>query len=151
MTRTAHRLSFQQPTSPSGKFRLIAKHGLRGRLVLLSLLLIGAVLAGCGGARTTGKFVEVSRIEPELERGVSTQEDVRRVLGEPNGSGVAFLPTQTGLREVWYYEDIGMTRAQKQGEVVWVDMRYQVLLVFFRQEKFDGFMWFSSAERAEGW
>lgn len=130
--------------------RILIKLELRPGLGTLALLLIGVVLAGCGGARTTGKFVETSRIESELERGVSTKEDVRRVLGEPKGSGDAILPSHTELREVWYYEDMETTDTEVTAGVVWLDVRYQVLVVFFRQEKFDGFMWFSSTETAAG-
>lgn len=122
------------------------------RLFLLSALVAATLAAGCATKRlTTGAFTEVNRLEAELRRGVSTKADVERVLGAPNGTGDAVLPTDPRVREVWYYEDIEVTGGRAAGRgVVLMDMRQQVLLVFFEKEVFDGFMWFSNVGAAVG-
>lgn len=77
--------------------------------------------------------------------------DVKRVLGAPEGFGNAILPTDSKPRDVWYYEDIELTNFERDvGGVFRVNMRQQVLLVFFKKGVFDGFMWFSNAGKAEG-
>lgn len=114
---------------------------------LLSVLLAGALVAACAPTKvTTGAFTQVGRLENELQRGVSTKMDVRRVLGAPKGSGSAVLPTNPKPREVWFYDDIEVTGMKGEGGgVIRVNVRQQILLVFFEREIFDGFMWFSNA------
>jgi hypothetical protein len=93
-----------------------------------------------------GPFKDIARIEQNLQRGVSTQADVQRELGPPNGTGAAILPVDPEPREAWFYQDIEATVAQgATSPVVQIDMRTQILLVFFKQGLFDGFMWFSNA------
>ena len=108
---------------------------------------------GVGGMRpppvTTGAFPDVSRIESDLKRGVSTKIDVQRLLGAPNGLGNSLLPPDSGPREVWFYEDVASTGMRSGEDVTWVDLRQQILLVFFEQEKFDGFMWFTGVTSSE--
>ena len=80
-----------------------------GRQFVFALLwaLIPMLLIGCAPKRmTTGAFTQVAGIESELKRGVSTKEDVRRVLGAPKGGGSAIVPPDRQQREVWFYEDI---------------------------------------------
>lgn len=113
---------------------------------MLSIVLVGALIAGCAPKKTTGAFTQVSRLETEMQRGVSTKPDVRRVLGTPNGFGSAVLPTDPRPREVWYYDDIEVTDTKvERGGVIRANVRQQILLVFFEREVFDGFMWFSNA------
>ncbi len=98
----------------------------------------------------TGAFRDLARVETELRRGVSTKEDVRRLFGEPNGDGGAFLPTATKSSEVWFYEDIeGDAVGSAPGGVIRIEMRWQVLVVFFDGARFDGFLWFTSAEEVK--
>ncbi|OGQ78600.1 MAG: hypothetical protein A3F90_05430 [Deltaproteobacteria bacterium RIFCSPLOWO2_12_FULL_60_19] len=121
------------------------------QLFVLSALVAGIFAAGCATKVTTGAFREVNRLETELKRGVSTKADVERVLGTPNGSGHAILPTDPRPREVWYYEDFEVTGTRAAGRgVVLMDMRQQILLVFFEKEVFDGFMWSSNVHTAVG-
>ena len=128
---------------------------MRRRLFLFALL-IGTFAAGCAAQKlTTGAFREVSRLETELRRGVSTKADVERVLGDPNGSGHAVLPRDPRPREVWYYEDTEITGSKSLGyrrelgaDLHIRDLRQRVLLVFFEKEVFDGFMWYSTVGTA---
>lgn len=116
---------------------------------VLVCALASMLLSGCFPNRTTtGAFRQVARIDEELKRGVSTREDVRRVLGPPNGGGSAILPPDRILRDVWFYEDIEVLNAvsPKPG-FVRMDVRQQILLVFFDEEVFDGYMWFSNAAK----
>jgi hypothetical protein len=89
-------------------------------------------------------FAAAPRIEHELERGLAEKADVRKLLGEPQGGGECFLPGQNEPREVWFYEDIAMTGCQSVGNVILMDARQQILLVFFKGDKFDGFLWTSN-------
>ncbi len=115
------------------------------------MLVVGALVAGCATTVTTGAFTQVSRIESQLRRGVSTKMDVQRVLGTPKGTGSALLPTDPRPREVWHYSDIAVTDARGEGPgVLRANVRQQVLLVTFEKGVFDGYMWFSNAGTAVG-
>lgn len=122
------------------------------RLGLVLIFLTPVLMAGCAtGKVTTGGFVRVSLIDTELRRGWSTKKDVEGVLGAPKGFGGAVLPTDPNPCEVWFYEDIELTDFKSEGEgVLRVNLRQQVLLVFFKKGIFDGFMWFSNAGKVKG-
>jgi hypothetical protein len=99
---------------------------------------------------TTGAFIQVNRLDNELQRGVSTKMDVQQILGAPEGFGSAILPTDPKPREVWFYDDIEATDFKSEGEgIMRVKVRQQILLVFFEKGVFDGYMWFSNAGTAE--
>ena len=100
-------------------------------------LLLGAMLlAGCAVQTVkTQAFSRLDRLETEFKQGVSTKADVLTVLGEPDGSGGAIFPTASYGSDVWYYE---ASRSSLSG------INMNILLVYFRGEVFDGFMWFSN-------
>lgn len=98
---------------------------------------------------TTGAFVHVNRLDTDLQRGVSTKMDVRRVLGAPKGTGGAIIPTDPKHREIWYYEDIEMKDIKKEEGVFKVNMRQQVLFVVFDKGVYDGYMWFTNVGEAK--
>jgi hypothetical protein len=127
------------------KSKIIMPHFTHGRFVLCAFV-AGALLVGCAPTRlTTGAFTEVNRLETQLKRGVSTKLDVERVLGAPRGSGSALLPTDPRHRDVWFYQDIEVAGTKYEaGGIIRVNMRQQILLVFFEKEVFDGFMWYSN-------
>jgi len=128
-----------------------------------ALWLAGALLAGCAPAPvlTTGEFPALARLDTVLQRGRSTRADVERLLGFPAGRGHVLIPIG-GLegrgwagRDVWYYEDIeatGMDKARREGSVTVIPLRVrqQVLLVLFDGPRFDGYLWFSNAQRGVG-
>lgn len=112
--------------------------------------LIPMLLIGCAPKRvTTGVFTQLARIE-EFKRGVSTEEDVRQVLGAPRGGGSAIVPPDRRQRAVWFYEDIEVLNvtSPKPG-ILRMDVRQQMLLVFFEEGVFDGYMWFSNTAKAK--
>jgi outer membrane protein assembly factor BamE (lipoprotein component of BamABCDE complex) len=112
-------------------------------------ILVGSLVAGCAAQATTGAFTQTSRIESELKQGISTKMDVQRVLGTPKGSGSAVFPIDPRPREVWYYQDIEMTDATSEAGIFRVNVRQQILLVFFEKGVFDGFTWWSNAGEAK--
>lgn len=121
---------------------------------------IACALTGCGTVKaTTGAFRDTQTIESGLQRGVSTAEDVRRLLGEPNGHGELLLSVLDGPRQVWYYEDIELTQAAPvrmgssigQANTIQLNLRQQILLVFLHHGRYDGVMWSSNAAAAMGW
>jgi len=124
----------------------------RRQLVFVLLwALILMLLIGCAPKRmTTGAFKQLTRIDEQFKRGVSTKEDVKRILGSPRGGGSAILPPDRRLREVWFYEDIEVLNvtSPKPG-IMRMDVRQQILLMFFEEGVFDGYMWFSNAVKTK--
>ncbi len=121
-------------------------------------LAVGAalVLVACAEAPPRHATVDVFRdtrlLESRLQKGVSTMDEVRRLLGEPTGSGAVFLPgLQQSPQEIWFYQDIELTDMKAVQGQIDLQMRQQILIVFVRENRFDGFMWFSNADAAIGW
>lgn len=110
------------------------------------MLVTGLLGGGCAEKVTTGPFRQVDQLERVLHRGVSTKMDVRQVLGAPTGTGGALMPFDPTPDDVWYYEDLELTDIEslKRGTFQ-MTMRQQILLVFFEDDRFDGFMWFTNA------
>jgi hypothetical protein len=95
---------------------------------------------------SSGAFRNLSAIEATLIRGVTTKAEVRRQLGVPNGSGAArFAHVGDDEREIWYYEDVAITGAKSADQVMKMDMRQQILLVLFKGEVVDGYLWTSNS------
>ncbi len=103
----------------------------------LAAILATSFLAGCAAIALT----PVNRLG-DLQPGVSTKADVERVLGTRDGVGGAAFPpgTQpaTANYEVWYYLN---TQKKKVDRDVYGFVP-RVLLVFFEQDAFKGYMWF---------
>ncbi len=113
---------------------------------LIAIIIVGALVSGCVIEKKMRAFPDVSRLESEIHRGTSTKVDVQRALGTPSGFGGAILPTDPNLQEIWLYQDIEATDFKSQGTgIVCGEIRQRVLLVFFQQGVFDGFMWYSNA------
>ncbi len=119
-------------------------------------VLVACPVSQAQTALGTGAFANAPAIEKQLRRGDSRKADVQRVLGVPNGTGRAeMLPYAAvqaaslgdGPREIWFYDDIEVTdMASKQG-VMMMKVRQQILLVFFRGDLFDGFLWTTNVVR----
>ncbi len=106
------------------------------RVRSIALVLGGMLLAGCAVQTVkTQAFSRIDRLETEFKRGVSTKADVLTVLGEPDGSGGAIFPTASHGSDVWYYEAYRSSLSS---------LSQKILLVYFKGEEFDGFMWFSN-------
>lgn len=102
------------------------------------ILVFAAVISlvtGCNIHVTAGSKPNLSILNNTLKQGVSTQQDVQKHLGEPSGKGLEMLPFMNKPRLTWtyYYEEGDMQ-----------DDRRLFLFVFFAEQKFDGYMWFSS-------
>lgn len=123
----------------------------------LSLICVSAIaLAGCSTAperlSTVEAFRDTRLLETQLKKGISTVEDVKRVLGSPTGSGAAFLASvQQHPQEMWFYQDIELTDIKALQGQLDLKIRQQILIVFIRDGMFDGFMWFSNAESTTAW
>lgn len=103
---------------------------------------------------TTLWFGSVAACAPTVEYGVrpktdalakltaaeSTKEDIRLVLGEPRGRGVARFSQDPIPRNLWYYEYI-----RSDGQTI--DLK--VLIVLLKNDVYDGHFWFSSVDVLE--
>ncbi len=117
-------------------------------LSAVAILLLGAS-AACSPSSSAGRMPSVAPLTTDLVIGTSTRDDVRRLLGDPSGEGgylfiVDYLP-----REAWLYHEIKLTDAKAVKDTVVMNMKHQVLLVFFKGDRFDGYMWYSNAGSAE--
>jgi len=98
---------------------------------------------------TTGAFVNVNRLDTELQKGVSTKMEVQRMLGAPNGMGGAIFTIDPKQREIWYYENVQMKDIKREEGVIKMNVQQQVLLVFFEKGVYDGYMWFTNVGMVE--
>lgn len=102
----------------------------------LAAIVVGATLTGCAAETRKGQaLAKVDRLESELKQGVATKADVLFLLGEPSGSGEAVLPPTAQASEVWYYEASGASLSR---------LTLNILLVYFTDDTYDGYMWFSN-------
>ncbi len=124
----------------------------------LALAVVLALAASTAFAQVTvgtGAFPNATVIQAQLKRGVSTKDDVQRILGVPNGSGGALLPgvgersEQVDSYQIWYYEDIEITDIKGEGNILNMKMRQQILAVFFKGEVFHGYFWTSNSGTAQ--
>lgn len=117
-----------------------------------ALAIVTAVVTQSAAAQTvgTGAFRNLAGIEKSLVRGATTKAQVRTQFGIPNGSGAARFFTLGGdEREIWYYEDIEATGATSADQVMRLDMRQQLLIVMFKGELVDSYLWTSNSGTAE--
>jgi hypothetical protein len=70
-----------------------------------------------------------------LTPGVSRPADVLVALGEPRGRGVMRPSAALTPRTIWSYE---------YGEFEATQMKLKILVVFFAQDRYDGYLWFAS-------
>lgn len=106
--------------------------------VLVASCLVGS---GCISARIeAGRRVDPGLLETSLRIGESSRADVLKVLGDPYGRGRGLLPIDATPKTVWsyYYEEIKI----ESNEVK--DARRIFLWVYLDEDRYDGYMWFSS-------
>jgi hypothetical protein len=107
------------------------------RVVLAHVLFLGMFfLGGCIGI-DYGVQPRTDHLA-QLIPGQSRASDVLLALGEPRGKGAAHLSPDTPMRSVWYYEH--MTEHHHK-------IANSMLIVFLQGETYDGYLWFSAAER----
>lgn len=109
----------------------------RGTRILTACFALGFV-ALFGGCVTIpfGSPPRQARLE-QLKQGASTPAEVLLLLGEPRGDGVVRWTPALVPQKVWYYEyvTLGIQRIYNK-----------TLLVFFDQDRYVGYLWFSSAK-----
>jgi len=114
------------------------------------------LLAGCMPQRvsTIDEFRDTKLLETQLKKGTSTVEDIKRILGEPTGSGAVFVASANHPpADILFYQDMELTdmKVSDAKKAIELKFRQQILVVFVRDGLFDGFMWFSNSEAATGW
>ena len=111
------------------------------RAGLIALSLATALLPGCGEIKVrTGAPVAPHLLESRLALGISTEKDIRKVLGEPIGVGREWLPFHTRARTVWsYHFEEGQASLSGVGEF------HRIFLwVILADGRYDGFFWVST-------
>lgn len=89
----------------------------------------------------SGRQVDPALLDTALTVGQSTAQEVRSVLGEPEGKGREALPTGQPPRTIWTYSyDASMAALSGSGS----DSRRMYVLVFLKDDTYDGYLWFSS-------
>jgi len=110
----------------------------------LALIVAAAAAAGCTEIRAEGgKRPPTSPLEETLRTGVSTPDEVRAALGTPDGDGMILLPIDAHPRKTWsyYYEN---TRIRLDRNPPQLESRRIFLFVYFDNDRYDGYLWFSS-------
>lgn len=105
---------------------------------LLVMLIVTSILASnCMDIQVQmGRKIDPGIIDKTLRLKESKSSDVLAALGEPFGKGEAMLPiAHQTPRTMWTYY---------YGEGDMKDGRGIYLFVFFDQDLYDGYMWFSS-------
>lgn len=108
---------------------------LANRVVLAVLM---SFIAGCSTAMQLGRPPDTQQLERGLTLRVSSKDDVELSLGIPRGGGRVMLPIDEKPRDLWYYY---------YEESTGTEDRRIFLFVFFDQDKYDGYFWFSSLPR----
>jgi len=85
-----------------------------------------------------GHRPNIDVLEKSLQPGASTAADVLLALGQPFGKGKTMLPIDGKPRTMWSYY---------YGEGNLEDARGIYLFVYFVDNRYDGYMWFSSLQR----
>jgi hypothetical protein len=113
------------------------------RQVLLTIFLITTtLLSGCTDIKIrAGTPVAPSLLESKLTIGKSTSDDIRQILGEPNGLGREFLPFHAQTRTILsYYFEESQVSLPSGG----MDGRRIFVWVFLNNGRYDGYLWLSS-------
>lgn len=97
------------------------------------LALVG--LQGCATRLEIGSPPRVERLA-QLTPRISTKNDVLLILGEPRGHGAARLDPTFNQQRVWLYEHTVAEGA---------DIKLTMLLIFFADDIYDGYMWFADS------
>jgi hypothetical protein len=108
------------------------------KLLLLSFVLMTSIqMTGCSINVNikAGKKPDIDALEKTLTIGKSTEQDVLAALGDPIGKGGVIFPFMDMPKNSWtyYYEE---------GDLK--DDRRLFLFILFANQRYDGYMWFSS-------
>lgn len=100
------------------------------------------ILTGCMPAIRYGSPPKIEHLQ-SLKTGVSSTSDVLLALGEPRGYGTARFSPSLTPRKIWFYE-----YTEAEGKHMRLKI-LKILLVYFDQELYDGYLWFSSGQLLE--
>jgi len=119
--------------------------GIRASAKAIGLVLVTLTIGACGTIEIqAGNRFNPALLEQSLRAGVSTQDEVQAVLGQPYGRGRALMPFHEAERTVWtyFYErgSIDMSSSQMTDRRIY-------LFVFMADDRLDGYMWFASEMR----
>ena len=119
-----------------------AQANLAAMLTVASLLLASSIPQAAAQEATTDLFNNVTALGTQLQRGKATKADVRRLLGAPNGDGGGFFPGMQGdFTEIWFYHYMDLITEGKVLHTFTGRVSERLLLVFFKGEVMNGYMW----------
>jgi hypothetical protein len=103
------------------------------RVFVLSFLILA--INSCTPSIQFGKPPLTDRLDT-LKIDVSTKQDIKAILGEPQGYG-AVRSTSFGIKEAWLYEST---------DIEGVKARMRMLMIFLDKERgvYHGHLWFAS-------
>lgn len=140
------------PFGAKAEYRMTGRCQARASKIVIALgvaIMLMAGLVGCDTAGSVGRagaFPDVDQMEAELKKGVSTKADVERLLGPPSGRGGALSALEPlRPRELWTYSEFGWSLIEYQEGGARVHLDQQLLMVFFVDDRLDGFWWHSNA------
>jgi hypothetical protein len=135
-----------------GEKALRARDDVAGRTSRVQVVLAAWAALCVSCVSLGGPFDVVDQLDAKLVRGQSTTEDVRRLLGKPDGKGSGRFPPGWANQEIWLYQE------QEVHSDFWnpdirdgkleADAEVRDLLVLFVDGRFDGYLW--SGLRVEG-
>ena len=99
-------------------------------------LAIIPLLVGCASTIKFGSAPRIDKLE-NFKLGISNKSDVLLSLGEPRGYGAGRFSSVPEPRGIWSYEYV--VSDGKKGSL-------KLLLVFFEEDLYDGYLWFSASE-----
>ena len=116
--------------------------------MFVALLVIATACSGVS-YQLGRKVTDLDVLEEALTLRQSTPEDVRAVLGEPTGDGAVMMPMMDSKPRtvLTYYYNEGRFAATEG--TVSGDARLMLLLIYFDNDRYDGYMWFSSLPEYE--
>lgn len=133
------------------------RHSFTALMLVTLLLLVG--ISGCEVSQIAiGSMPSVAPLSVELTRGTSSRADVARFLGQPSGTGGSRLPPDWQARDIWFYQSLKVNGIHREipgtggalTEDLRADVTQNILLVFFADDLYDGYMWYSNAGLVEG-
>ncbi len=110
-----------------------------------TLIIVLFTILGCASNQMTRHIEEVDDL---LTLGTSTKSDVIEIYGKPNGTqGEAFFPPSFRHQEIWYWQEQPKTsnvRIDYAKNVAYADIQMRILLIFFRGDLYDGFLYWGA-------
>ena len=97
------------------------------------IVLSSFVFVGCISMGITGRPIRPDPLS-QMQPGISSQEQVMVLIGEPSGVGSSRLGPDVPQQEIWFYHHMAFE----------IPAKMEMLLVFFEEGRYNGHFWFSS-------